>query len=293
MRVVTLLPAATEMVMALGGAECLVGVSHECDYPPAVSRLPRLTTTPVDTSASSGAIDAEVRRLREAGVPAIAVDAKALARLAPDLLITQGLCEVCAVADGEVHRLAGHLRPAPAILSLSARTLPGIWDDIRAVGQALDLGDEAAELVAGLRNRLGRLEPLQVTPRVVCVEWLDPVFVAGHWVPDLVTAAGGQDVGAASGSHSVVSDWASLAALRPDLVVVMLCGFDVPRASAELAALDSADAMRFLSSTPVWILDGNAYTSRAGPRVVDGAERLRAAMMGNSMPGLERWLPAA
>jgi len=293
MRVVTLLPAATEMVMALGGAECLVGVSHECDYPPAVSRLPRLTTTPVDTSASSGAIDAEVRRLRETGVPAIAVDANALARLAPDLLITQGLCEVCAVADGEVHRLAGHLRPAPAILSLSARTLPGIWDDILAVGQALGLEDEAAELVAELRNRLGRLQPLQVAPRVVCVEWLDPVFVAGHWVPDLVAAAGGKDVGAASGSHSVVSDWASLAGLRPDLVVVMLCGFDVPRARAELAALDSADARRFLSSAPVWILDGNAYTSRPGPRVVDGAERLRAAMLGNSMPGLERWLPAA
>ena len=293
MRVVTLLPAATEMVMALGGAECLVGVSHECDYPPAVSRLPRLTTTPVDTSASSGAIDAEVRRLRETGVPAIAVDANALARLAPDLLITQGLCEVCAVADGEVHRLAGHLRPAPAVLSLSARTLSGIWDDIRAVGQALDLAEEAAELVARLRNRLSRMERLPVAPRVVCVEWLDPVFIAGHWVPDLVAAAGGKDVGAASGNHSVVSDWASLTALRPDLVVVMLCGFDVARARAEVAALDSADAMRFLSSTPVWILDGNAYTSRPGPRVVDGAERLRAAMMGKSMPGLERWLPAA
>src|SRR5262249_51634267 len=121
----------------------------------------------------------------------------------------------------------------------------------------------------------------------------DPVFVAGHWVPDLVAAAGGVDVGAAPGSHSVVSDWTSLAALRPDLVVVMLCGFDVPRARAELAALEAADGRRFLSSTPVWILDGNAYTSRPGPRVVDGAERLRSAMVGHSMPGLERWLPAA
>jgi iron complex transport system substrate-binding protein len=293
MRVVTLLPAATEMVMALGGAEWLVGVSHECDYPPAVSRLPRLTTTPVDTSAPSGVIDAEVRRLREAGHPAIAVDAQALARLAPDLLITQGLCEVCAVADGEIHRLAGVLQPAPAVLSLSARTLSGIWDDIRSVGRALDLSDEAEELVAGLCSRLSRLGTLPAAPRVVCVEWLDPLYLAGHWVPELVAAAGGIDVGAAAGSHSTVSDWSSVAALRPDLVVVMLCGFDVARARAELAALDSVGAKRLFASAPVWILDGNAYTSRPGPRVVDGAERLRAAMVGNTMPGLERWLPAA
>jgi len=293
MRVVTLLPAATEMVMALGGAECLVGVSHECDYPPAVSRLPRLTTTPIDTSAPSALIDAEVRRLRETGTPAIAVDAKALARLAPDLLITQGLCEVCAVADGEIHRLAGLLRPTPAVLSLSARTLSGIWEDIRTVGQALDLSDEAEELVAGLRSRVSRLGRLPASPRVVCVEWLDPLYLAGHWVPDLVAAAGGIDVGAAAGSHSAISEWAWVASLRPDLVVVMLCGFDVARAREELAALESVEASRLFRSAPVWILDGNAYTSRPGPRVVDGAERLRAAMLGRTMPGLERWLPAA
>ena len=293
MRVVTLLPAATEMVMALGGADCLVGVSHECDYPPEVSRLPRLTTTPVDTSAPSGVIDAEVRRLGETGKPAIAVDARALARLAPDLLITQGLCEVCAAADGEIHRLAALLRPVPAILSLSARTLAGIWDDIRTVGRTLDRKDEAEQLVAGLCDRLSSLGQLPAAPRVLCVEWLDPLFLAGHWVPDLVAAAGGIDVGASAGSHSIVSEWASVAALRPDIVVVMLCGFDVARARAELDALDSTEAEQLFASAPVWILDGNAYTSRPGPRVVDGAERLRAAMTGNPMPGLERWRPAA
>jgi iron complex transport system substrate-binding protein len=293
MRVVTLLPAATEMVMALGGAESLVGVSHECDYPAAVSRLPRLTATPVDTTAPSAAIDAEVRRLREAGTPAIVVDAAALARLAPDLLITQDLCEVCAVADGQVHRLAGVLHPAPAVLSLSARTLPGIWEDVRAVGRALDLSTEAEELIAGLRLRLSRMEKLPAPPKVVCIEWLDPLYLAGHWVPELVAAAGGVDVGTAAGSHSAISEWPSVVALRPDLVVVMLCGFGVERARAELAALDSTEADGLFAKTPVWILDGNAYTSRPGPRVVDGAERLRAAMMGNPMPGLEQWLPAA
>ncbi|MEO7986742.1 MAG: cobalamin-binding protein, partial [Gemmatimonadales bacterium] len=130
MRVVTLLPAATEIVVAIGGSGALVGVSHECDYPPEITRLPRLTASPIDTSASSAAIDAEVRRLRGSAESVIAVDANALAGLAPDLLISQGLCEVCAVSDGEIHRLAGIMNPAPAVLSLSARTLSGIWADI-------------------------------------------------------------------------------------------------------------------------------------------------------------------
>jgi len=294
MRVVTLLPAATEMVMALGGADALVGVSHECDYPPGVSHLPRLTTSPIDPSSPSGAIDAEVRRLREAGRPIITVNAPAVARLAPDLLITQGLCEVCAVADGEIHRLASVLHPAPAVLSLSARTLSGIWDDIRAVAQALDLSSEGDELVAGLQSRLRRLQSRRpgVEPRVICVEWLDPLYLAGHWVPELVEAAGGVDVGARAGSHSTTHGWSSAASLGPDIIVVMLCGFGVSRARAELDALVSLEAERLFAGATVWILDGNAFTSRPGPRVVDGAERLRAAIEGSEMPGLERWQPA-
>lgn len=295
MRVVTLLPAATEMVMALGGADALVGVSHECDYPPAVSHLPRLTTSPIDPSAPSGAIDAEVRRLREAGRPVITVDAHALASLAPDLLITQGLCEVCAVANGEIHRLASVLHPAPAVLSLSARTLSGIWDDIRAVARALDLSSEGDELVAGLQSRLRGLQRRRpgAAPRVVCVEWLDPLYLAGHWVPELVEAAGGMDVGARAGSHSTTRGWSAAAALGPEIIVVMLCGFGVRRAREELDALESGEAERLFASAAVWILDGNAFTSRPGPRVVDGAERLRSAIEGREMPGLERWRPLA
>lgn len=295
MRVVSLLPAGTEIVMALGGADSLVGVSHECDYPPSARRLPRVTSSPIDSAAPSGAIDAEVRHLRESGRAVIVVDAKEMARLAPDLVVTQGLCEVCAVADGEVHRLAHLLQPSPTILSLAARTLPGIWDDIRAVGAALDSSDEADELITGLRHRLARLRerPRPAEPRVLCVEWLDPLYLAGHWVPELVAAAGGFDVGAVAGSHSVRRSWSSTLDLRPDLVVVMLCGFAVERAREELRALESPEAARLLGSAPVWILDGNAFTSRPGPRVVDGAERLRAAMEGREMAGLEQWQPAA
>lgn len=291
MRVVTLLPAATEIVMALGGADSLVGVSHECDYPPAAARLPRLTASPIDPAAPSAAIDAEVRRLRANGHPVIAVDAEALARLAPDLLITQGLCEVCAVADGAIHQLARVIRPTPAVLSLSARNLSGIWDDIVSVGRALDLADEADELVSGLRSRLRRLrtDAPPSKPRVVCLEWLDPLYLAGHWVPELVAAAGGVDVGAAAGSHSVVRPPSAVMELRPDLIVVMLCGFDVGRARREVAARDAAASDALFGTAPVWVLDGNAYTSRPGPRVVDGAERLRSAMRGHAALGLERW----
>jgi iron complex transport system substrate-binding protein len=283
------------MVMALGAGDALVGVSHECDYPPAAGRLPRVTSSPIDSSGSSGSIDADVRRLTSSGRPVIVVDAAALSRLAPDLLLTQGLCEVCAVADGEVHRLARILPNPPAVLSLSARDLAGIWNDIRTVGDALHLRNEAEELVAGLRDRLDRLRSCapSVRRRVLCIEWLDPLYLAGHWVPELVSAAGGVDVGAVAGSHSTRRSWRSVLELRPDLVVVMLCGFPVGRAREELEALTSPEARQLFANARVWIMDGNAFTSRPGPRVVDGAERLQAAMKEREIPGLERWRPAA
>ena len=291
MRVVTLLPGATEIVAALGGGGRLVAISHECDYPPSVQRLPRVTSTPLDPSLPGGAIDAEVRRLREAGRAVITVEAASLRALAPDLIITQDLCEVCAVADGEVHRLASALSPAPRVLALTGRTVAGVLADIRAVAAALDLTEEGDELTAGLRDRLARLRRSapKPAPRVVCVEWLEPLYLAGHWVPELVAAAGGIDVGAEPGSHSAVSTWDAAAARRPDLVVVMLCGFGVERARAELDRLRDDGAQRLFEAAPTWILDGNAYTSRPGPRIVDGAARLQAAMAGAEMPGLARW----
>jgi iron complex transport system substrate-binding protein len=290
MRVVTLLPAATEIVAALGGAGSLVGISHECDYPASVLGLPRVTTTPINPAAPGAAIDAEVRRLHAAGKPVIGVDAEALRRLAPDLIITQDLCEVCAVAEGEVHRLAGVLPAAPTVLALSGRTIEGIWADIRAVARALDLAADGDELIAGLRSRLERVRGRYAgaRPRVVCVEWLDPLYLAGHWVPEMVQAGGGQDVGAAAGSHSARREWSELPGLRPDLFLIMLCGFGVERTLAELAALDAPPARAVLRTAPVWVLDGNSYTSRAGPRVVDGAELMRGAFEGREGRGMVR-----
>jgi iron complex transport system substrate-binding protein len=290
MRVVSLLPAATEIVAALGGAGSLVGISHECDYPASVLRLPRVTATPVDPGASGHDIDAEVRRLHAAGTPVIGVNAEAITRLAPDLIITQDLCEVCAVAQGEVRRLAAVLRPAPAVLALSGRTLEGIWRDIGAVARALDLEPDGDELIAGLRSRLGRLQARQRKgrSRVVCVEWLDPLYLAGHWVPQLVEAAGGYDVGAAAGSHSARREWAELQELSPDLFVIMLCGFGVERTMRELAGARQ-EVHAILHDKTTWVLDGNAYTSRSGPRVVDGAERLWEAFQGRQTSGMVRW----
>src|SRR4051794_30665538 len=291
-RVVTLLPAATEIVVALGDPSLLVGISHECDYPASILQLPLVTATPIDIAAPSRTIDREVRSVRDSGRPVIAVDAAEIRRLAPDVIITQSLCDVCAVSDGEIHRLASVLDPAPQVVSLGARDLRGIWEDIRQVGRALDLSERAEELVLGLQRRLEELRSVprpQFRPRVLCIEWLDPLYLAGHWVPELVTAAGGGDVGSKAGRHSVQRRWDEMAALKPDCLVVMLCGFGIERARAELERLEDPAALALMQTVPTWILDGNAYTSRPGPRVVDGAARIRSALLGEPLPGIDRW----
>lgn len=291
---VSLLPAATEMVAALGDASLLVGISHECDFPAFIRHLPRVTTTPVDVRASGREIDREVRWLREAGRPVVAVDGPQLRRLQPDLLLTQGLCEVCAIGDGQVQQLAHWLSPRPAVLSLHARDVAGIWGDIRAVGAAVKLENEANELVLGLESRLARLRSSggQRAVRVLCVEWLEPLYLAGHWVPELVAAAGGVDVGAAPGAASTRREWDELSELRPDLILVALCGFGIERARTELESLANPAALELMARVPTWIIDGNAYTSRPGPRIVDGAARIASALRGSPLPGIEQWQPA-
>ncbi|MFI5235647.1 MAG: ABC transporter substrate-binding protein [Gemmatimonadales bacterium] len=284
MRIVTLLPAATEIV-ALLAPEWLVGVSHECDYPAWVTKLPRVTTTPIDISAPSARIDAQVRAAMEAGKPVIATDAKLLRKLKPDLIITQGLCEVCAVADGEVFRLSEVLSPKPSVLSLSAHTIEGILEDIGTVGRMVARTDEAEEIVAGLRYRLRKIGSRPTThnprPRVLCIEWLDPLYTAGHWTPEMIALAGGLDVGATAGEHSRRREWSEVAALKPDIILVALCGFSEERARQELATVADPEAKAFLTALPpdrLTVIDGNAYTSRPGPRVVDGIELIRARL---------------
>ena len=289
MRVVTLLPAATEIVAAVA-PDSLVGVSHECDYPAWVTKLPRVTRTAVDVNASSAEIDRQVRGLVADGKPVIWTDAQTLETLKPDLIVTQGLCEVCAVADGEVYRIADHLPTRPRVISLVAKTLDGIYADVTAIGEDLGHPEEAEEVVGGMRYKIDQLRkrsPLgsahaprttHHVPRVAVIEWLDPLFLAGHWVPELIDAAGGLDVAAKPGDHSHPRPWSDLLELKPEIIIVALCGFSVERAKLEwehhlpaearevLAELDSRAAVPLRRC----FLDGNQYTSRPGPRVMEG-----------------------
>jgi iron complex transport system substrate-binding protein len=282
MRVVSLLPAATEIVAALGAQGQLVGVSHECDFPPGVRSLPRVTGTAIDPALPSSAIDRAMAEAKRAGTSPITVDLKLMAQLRPDVLIGQSVCEVCAVGEGELARVVAALMPTPWVVTLHAHTLEGAFHDIAKVGEALELRDEAEELVNGLRYRLRRVgaQPAapQRKPRVLVLEWLDPPYVAGHWVPELVARAGGEDVGGTPGEPSRARPWRELAALAPDLVVVALCGFDVERARSELATVTDADAASLLGRRTE-VIDGNAYTSRPGPRLVDAAELLSRLMV--------------
>ena len=289
MRIVSLLPAATEIVAALGAMARLVGVSHECDFPPEVRSLPRVTRTNLDPALSSGAIDAAMADAKRTGVSPIEVDVNLVAHLRPDLLLGQSVCDVCAVGQDDLARIVSTLMPTPWVVTLHAHTLEQVFEDIRKVGEALELRDEAEELEAGMRYRLRRVEARvaeravgaqQVAPpRVLVLEWLDPPYVAGHWVPELVTLAGGQDVAATPGEPSRPRPWEELATLAPDLVVVAPCGFEVERARTELAAVVRRDAPAVLARR-IEFLDGNAYTSRPGPRLVDAAETLARLIIG-------------
>lgn len=280
-RVVSLLPGATEMIAALGAVDLLVGVSHECDEPAAVRHLPRVTTTPVDSSAPSAAIHAAVRAAVASGQQAIGIDAVLLSALDPDVIVTQRLCEVCAVAEGEAIGLAEVMDPPPRVVALHGRTLEGVWDDLVILGRAIGRAEEGERLAEALRAEVAALAAehrREVPPRVVAIEWLDPLFLAGHWVPEMIAAAGGIDVGASPGSHSTLRDWNDVMALDPDLVLVILCGFDEMRARAELAAMPDGVPKRWLAEQRVAVHDGNAYTSRPGPRLVEGIRRIAAAL---------------
>ena len=278
MRIVSLLPAATEIVAALGAMGRLVGVSHECDFPPQVRSLPRVTRSRIDPALPSGAIDRAVADAKRSGTATVEVDVQLVAQLRPDVLIAQSVCDVCAIGQADLARVVTTLIPIPWVVTLHAHTLDGVLEDIAKVGEALELRDEAEELLAGLRYRLRRVAaraaPLP-KPRVLVLEWVDPPYVAGHWVPELVRLAGGQDVAAAPGEPSRQRPWADLTALQPDLVLVALCGFDAARARVELEAV-RAGAARPLLGRRVEVIDGNAYTSRPGPRLVDTAEILAA-----------------
>jgi iron complex transport system substrate-binding protein len=277
MRVVSLLPSATEMVAALGALETLVGVTHACDHPPMVASRARVTTSAVSGEDAPGVVDAQVREITASGRPLYTLLEDRIRRLAPDLLLTQALCEVCAVMEGDVRALAARLVPPPQVLTLSATSLEGVFDDIARVGAALDRADEAEEFLAGARARLRAVhETLKAAqaprPRVAVIEWGDPIYAAGHWMPEMVRRAGGVDVLARPGEHSVIVELAAVRAADPEVILVAPCGYDLARSAAEGERLLALDAWAWARDRRVWAVDANAFASRPGPRLVDGIE---------------------
>jgi iron complex transport system substrate-binding protein len=280
-RIISLVPGATEIVCALGAADSLVAISHECDFPPEITHLPRVSTSAVDSTATSHDIDAAVRRVVESGLPLFALAAEDIVRLAPTLIITQSLCEVCAVSDGDVRDVAHLVSPAPAIVPMTGTTLDGVWDDIRSIGAALGRSDEAAERLASFAARMRSVhERLKFAraprPRVAVIEWIDPLFIAGHWTPELVRRAGGVDVVAVAGAHSVQATVEQVRAADPEIILFAPCGFDVVRAAREARALLATDAWQWARDRVAWAIDGNALTSRPGPRLADAVEVMAA-----------------
>jgi iron complex transport system substrate-binding protein len=286
-RVVSLLPAATEIVAALGALDQLVGITHECDHPAGAMHLPRVTASAIDRDASSAVIDADVRALASAGAAVFTLDAALVASLRPQLLLTQSVCEVCALPESEVERAVRALAVAPTVVSLGGTTLDGVWDDVRRVGDAIGRRAGADALIATSLARMRRVhETLKAAraprPRVAVIEWIDPLFAAGHWSPELVRRAGGIDVLAAPGAHSVQVDVDIVRASDPEVLLFAPCGFDVHRAAREAEALLETDAWRWAGDRVVWALDGNSLTSRPGPRLVDAIE----VVAGILAPGL-------
>ena len=272
---VSLLPSATEIVYALGLGDQLVGVTFECDEPAAARRDKTVVVGGRDTSGMDpAAIDAYVRAQLAAGQDLYTLHADALAGLAPDLILTQDLCRVCALPTGHVEDALGYLGCSADVVSLDPRSLDEVLATIVTVGQHTGTQQRAARLVAALRARLAAVADRvagQPRPAVAVIEWVDPPFTAGHWVPDLVTAAGGRPVAARPGGPSVQSSWDQIAAAGPEVVVVSPCGFhlDGAAAQAELAA-------RQLPGVPVWAIDADGLIVRPGPRLVDGVEALAA-----------------
>jgi iron complex transport system substrate-binding protein len=275
MRIVSLVPHATELLFALGLGPEVVGVTHECDFPPGARALARVTRDVLPGELSASEIDAAVRERTLEGEAIYELDSTALAALAPDLIVTQALCPVCAVSYDEVAKVARTLPSEPRVIALDPKTLGETLGDVRTLAQATERRAQGIELVQQGAARIDRVRlavRAQPRPRVVAIEWLDPVFVAGHWTPQLIELAGGEDVLGLPGEPSQTVSWEQLVAARAQIVVVMPCGYDERRAYAE--AMTYARELARLGAELVVAVNASAYFSRPGPRLIDGLELL-------------------
>lgn len=285
MRIVTLLPSATEIVCELGLTDQLVGVTHECDYPPAVATLPKVTRSFLPDHATSYEIDQLVRERLQTARALYSLDQEMLARLRPDLLVTQALCDVCAVAESEVSAAACSLPGPPRVVNLEPSCLDEVFACIRLIADAAGVPDRADAVIARLNDRVqavaARSACLDYRPRVVLLEWIDPPFSSGHWSPELVALAGGIEAVGRQGQRSRTVQWAEVAAADPEVLVIACCGMTIQRTLADLpilAAYPGFAELTCVRTERVYVVDGNAYFSRPGPRLVDSLEILAHAL---------------
>ena len=286
MRICSLLPSATEVIALLGLSNELVGISHECDYPPSVKNVPIMVEPMISPHGlSSDDIDRQVHQLAASGQRLYRLNDHLLQQARPDLILSQDLCHVCAVTPDQLHDAICSLPQQPTVLSLNPSKVHDVIDDVVRIGDAAGRSAEGHRLATELRDRLDAIrtqhEDISHRPRVVCIEWLSPLYVAGHWVPEMVQLAGGQDVLAQPGSASRVVKWDEVLASAPDVLIVMPCGFSVERTHTELLQLmQQPDQWRLSPALAerTYLVDASSYFSRPGPRLIDGIELLAAIL---------------
>jgi iron complex transport system substrate-binding protein len=285
MRIVSLVPSATEMLFALGLGGDLIAVTHECDYPPAAQELPRVTRDVLPAGLSSAEIDAAVKERTLAGQSIYELDDELLHDLRPDLIVTQALCSVCAVSVDDVRAVAEEIDSQPLVIALDPHTVGEVLGDARTLAQATDAKDAAVDLI---REASARIDRVRVAvrgarrPRVLALEWLDPPFAAGHWTPQLIEYAGGEDVLGFAGENSEERSWEEAALSEPDIVLVMPCGYDAEIAFRE--AEMHREELASLGAGQVVALNAAAYFSRPGPRLIDGLELLGSVLHPDLLP---------
>ncbi len=285
MNIVSLLPSATEIVYALGLEDQLVAVTHECDFPQAARKKPQITKSSINQSDQSATIDRLVSQKLDDTGSLYEIDMELLERLKPDLILTQQLCSVCAVSYDSVTEAVKRLSVPPMVLNLEPNSLEDIFENVIAVGKLAGRHERALELVQDLRKQIGTIEEhcgaAEYRPRVFCMEWMDPPFCGGHWIPELVQIAGGVDRLGRKGKPSVRVEWEEIFAYNPEAIVIMCCGFSLERTLREANDLWNVPGWQCLSAVQrrkVFAVDGSAYFSRPGPRIVRSAEILAAIL---------------
>ncbi|RCH55533.1 cobalamin-binding protein [Mucilaginibacter hurinus] len=282
MQIISLLPAATEIVCALGLEDKLVGRSHECDYPESITGLPVCTEANIPGNLNSAAIDAKVKEILNDALSLYNVKRDVIQRLSPDVIITQAQCDVCAVSLTEVeHALEDYLAKKAKIISLQPNSLDDIFNDIKTVANSLGAPTAGEELLESLMERVDiirhKLKFIDIKPTVACIEWLEPLMVSGNWIPGLVSIAGGHSILAEEGKHSPYIDWTDIRLQDPDIIVVMPCGFSIERTIKEMDILLQQPGfaeLKAVKNNRLYIADGNQYFNRPGPRIVDSVEIL-------------------